>query len=61
MYPCFNPRFNALRSQIKIFPLDVYLSVLHIYPFNKITYEEFMVILTVALLIVAILSYTHKK
>jgi len=25
------------------------------------TYEEFMVILTVALLIVAILSYTHKK
>jgi hypothetical protein len=25
------------------------------------TYEEFMVILTVALLIVAILNYTHKK
>ena len=25
------------------------------------TYEEFMVILTVALLIVAILTYTHKK
>jgi len=25
------------------------------------TYEEFMVILTVALLIVAILNYSHKK